>query len=263
MRPVRKKAGAAMLPALTLAAVAAVSIALSACGAGGSSSPSPAPSAAAYAGLWHSTSGSAWWIRATPDGDTVALSWEREWEPAVTQQAVLQGDGSLEAAAVPITMDSGGVPAYTGRLTTDGALEMSTVTHVAGVDADIPVTITFVHGSQADYDAFAARRDKNIAEQQASAAFGEMLQTISRGVSEWSGRHGGDAPPAVEVGPGGEVGRLLADAGIDWPRFDDGTLLRPGTGPGTYRYRTRPGTSAFRLSGTDLAGQTQSLAQDW
>ncbi len=252
----------ALRAAFVVLVTALMVAAASACGGGASP---PATSAAAdYAGLWVNPEfNNEIWLHATASGDTVTLRWEREWSEPVTQPAVVQGDGTLKAAAVAVDLETDGELAYTGRLTSSGGLDMATTTHVTGVDAAIPVTIHFVRGSQAKYAAFAARMNRNLEEQRASDKWGQALNTIVDGITAWQDVHGhGKAPPVDAVRPGGAVDEALRAAGKSWPRLSDDGLLTPGAGRGQYVYR--PLAHGYRLSGTMPDGQgPMVISQDW
>jgi hypothetical protein len=251
--------------AAVLLAAALFSVAVSAC-RGGTAATSATSAEADYAGLWVNPEvNNEIWLHATAEGDKVTLRWEREWSQPVTQQATVQADGSLKAAAVApdAAGSSDGEVAYTGRLTDDGGLDMATTTHVTGVDAPIPVTLHFVRGSQAKYTVFAARMNRNLEAQRVSDAWGQALNTIVDGIRAWQDEHGHDkAPPANAVRPGGAVDKALEADGKAWPRLSDGTLLLPGRDRGEYVYRPLP--HGYRLGGLapDRQGPTV-FGQDW
>ena len=211
--------------------------------------------AADYAGLWvNPESNNEIWLHATTSGDAVTLRWEREWDTPVVQKATVQSDGTLKAAAVASDLDTNGGLAYTGRLTSTGGLDLSTTTHVTGVDAAIPITIHFTRGSPADYDAFAARMNKNLEQQRVGDAFMTALHTIGEGIGAWQDAHGPHkVPPVQSVKPGGAVDKALRAAGTTWPRLSDGSLVTTGTGRGQYIYRPLP--HGYRLSGLAEDGQ--------
>ena len=248
-----------------LLAAALVSVAVSAC-AGGEPATSAAAAAAGYAGLWVNPEfNNEIWLHATTAGDKVTLRWEREWSQPVTQQATVEGDGTLKAAAVSPDFESGsdGELAYRGRLTSSGGLDMMTTTHVTGVDAPIPVTLHFVRGSQAKYTVFAARMNRNLEQQRVDAAWGQALNTIVAGISAWRDENGHDkAPPVNAVRPGGAVDKALEAAGKSWPRLSDGSLVTPGRGRGHYVYRPLP--RGYRISGLHPDGQGPLvLSETW
>lgn len=239
--------------ATIIAALALATTAVSACGSGAAATSDPA--AADYSGLWvNLESNNEIWLHATANGDAVTLRWEREWDTPVTQQATVQNDGTLKAAAVASDFESNGAHAFTGRLTSSGGLDMATTTRVTGVDAAIPVTIHFVRGSQAKYAVFAARMNKNLKEQRISDAFSQALATIGKGIGAWQDARGRiKAPPVGAVRPGGAVDKALQANGKTWPRLSDGRLLKPGTGLGEYVYR--PLRHGYRISGRAEDGQ--------
>jgi hypothetical protein len=248
--------------AVVVLAAALMVTAVSACG--GAASPPATSVAAGYAGLWVNPEfNNEIWLHGAVSGDTVTLRWEREWSKPVTQRAVVQGDGTLKAAAVAWDLGTEGELAYTGRLTSSGGLDMATTTHVTGVDAAIPVTIHFVRGSAARYDVFVARMNRNLERQRVSDAWNQALHTIVVGIEAWQDDHGHrEAPPASEVKPGGAVDKALEAAGKLWPHLSDGSLVRPGTGRGQYTYRRLP--NGYRLGGLAEDGQgPQTLGFSW
>jgi hypothetical protein len=211
--------------------------------------------AADYAGLWvDPQSNNEIWLHATTSGDALTLRWEREWETPVAQKATVRSDGTLVAAAVASDLDTNGELAYTGRLTSTGGLDLSTTTHVTGVDAAIPITIHFARGSQADYGAFATRMNKNLEQRRVGDAFMTALHTIGEGIAAWQDVHGlHKVPPVKSVRPGGAVDRALQAVGKTWPRLSDGSPVTTGTGRGQYIYR--PLRRGYRLSGLAEDGQ--------
>ncbi len=244
---------ARMLTGIVLA-LTAIAAALVVGGCAGTATTASS-TAADYAGLWvNPQSNNEIWLHATTSGDAVTLRWEREWDTPVVQKATVQSDGTLKAAAVASGLDTNGELAYTGRLTSTGGLDLSTTTHVAGVDAAIPITIHFARGSQADYDAFAARMNKNLEQQRVGDAFMTALLTIGEGIGAWQDVHGlHKVPPVQSVKPGGAVDKALRAAGKTWPRLSDGSLVTTGAGRGQYVYR--PLRHGYRLSGLAEDGQ--------
>jgi hypothetical protein len=238
--------------------LACAAFVLGACG--GSTQPTVA--AGHFAGLWVNPEfNNVVWLHAKANGHKAVLRWEREWSSPVVQQATVQSDGTLKANAVASTIDANGVPAYVGRLTADGHLDMYTTTHVAGVNAAVPVTLHFKRGTQAKYAPFAARMNRNLRQQAVSNDFDLALQAVSVGIGQWQGQHGSTAPPVSAVRPGGAVDAALKAAGKSWPRLSGGALLTPGRGRGHYVYRPLP--HGYRLSGRDLSGVLQSTSASW
>lgn len=247
--------------AVALLVVAALAcLAMVACGAG-----KAATTAADYTGLWVNPEfNNEIWLHVTADGHKVTLRWEREWDEPVVQRATLRDDGTLDAPAVspaPGQMGGGG-PAYTGLLTPGGGLDMSTTTHVTGVNAAIPVTLHFRRGSQAHYAPFARRMNANLRAQAISDDYGAALETIGSAITRWAADHGGQAPPAKAVRPDGGVGRQMQAAGTSWPRLSDGRLLLPGRGRGEYVYH--PLAHGYRIGGLEPDGQgPQTTSGTW
>jgi hypothetical protein len=243
--------------AVALIAVVLVGLAVVACDAGKTGT-----TAADYAGLWvNQNPDNAVWVRVSAHGDKVSLRWERAWSAPVVQPATLQSDGSLKAPAVAGSFDSDGSPAYTGRLTVDGQLDMSTTTHMQGVDAAIPVTLHLERGSPSRYAVFAASVKKNLEAQAVADDFSQALNTIGKGVTALRYEHGGKAPAANEVRPGGVVDKALQASGEMWPRLSNGRLLTPGRGRGEYVYRRL--AHGYRIGGLDPNGQAQSISATW
>lgn len=240
----------------TRVAVPFVAVALSVLAVASCGGTKTGPTTADYAGLWvNPESNNVVWLHVTAHGEQATLRWERKWSAPVVQQATLRSDGTLNAPAVATGTDSidAGSPAYVGRLTADGHLDMSTTTHVQGVNAAIPVTLHFERGSQAEYTVFAARMDKNLAEQAISDDYVRALQTVSEGIALWQNKHGIKVPPVHAVRPGGAIEKVLKAAGKSWPRLSNGKLLVPGHGHGEYVYH--PLTHGYRIGGLAPNGQ--------
>jgi len=225
---------------------------LTGCGTAGTTSD-----ATRFAGLWKVAEENAGpqWIHATTDGSVVTLRWDRQWQAPVVQRGVVNTDGTLHAPAVQhFTLESDPVSAFTGKVSPQGDLELSTTTTVTGVNGEVPVTLTFVKGSPTAFAAYARRRDRALAQQRAEQEFDAKVQTIAGGIEMWAEQNGKKAPPAGEVAPGGGVGKVLTAAGKQWPKLADGRLLLQGTGPGTFTYRPRP--HGYKLSARSPDGRS-------
>ena len=245
--------------ATALATVALIVLAVSACGAG-----KTVATAADYNGLWvnpDQTNRGVTWLRVSAHGDTVTLSWEHEGEAPVAQQATLQGDGTLTAAIVPALDGFCDMSQndYTGRLTPDGNLDMS----VTAADRGTTWTDTlhFERGSQEQYAAFAARTNTDLKQQALADDFGQALTTLGQGIRQWAAKHGGKAPPAHEVRPGGAVEKELLADGTPWPGLSNGKLLLPGHGRGQFVYR--PLAHGYRLNGIATDGTQVGTSGTW
>lgn len=249
----------AALTGTTVVLLLLAAFAVSACGAGDTS----APTAADYGGSWVRTLSAGFgseWLVATAHGDTVTLRWESGSSSPVEQAATIADDGTLAAAAVsaPLGALEDDRPDYTGRLLPDGSLELTTTTHVSGVDAAVPVTLRFARGSEEAHAAFVATTSANLEQQAIDDDFQQALHTIGHGIQLWADGHGGKMPPPSEVRPGGAVEKELAAEGTPWPNLASGQPLVPGTDRGEYVYRPR--AQGYRLSYTSPTGEQGSVS---